>query len=331
MTPNDLFEIVTLTDAVNKLPPTETRLAALFSTQGIRTTALLIDVKNGRLTLIHDSPRGSNGVTVETASRKAISFRAAHLVQQAAVLPEDVQDIRAFGKEGVAAGLEGMAVVINDRLQELRGNLDITLEYHRVGALGGLVLDASGAELTNLYTAFGVTKQVLSMDLDVDGTNVLSKALEAKRLSESKLGGVLTQGFEAACSPEFFDALVGHKNVKAAYANWQAAQDRLGGDLRGGFLYGGIKWWEYNASVGGQRFIPEGVARFFPRANGVFKQYFAPADYNEAANSIGKEYYAVSEERPMGKGHTLEVQSNPITLCHYPEALIELTIEAPSP
>jgi hypothetical protein len=241
-------------------------------------------------------------------------------------LPEDVQNIRAFGKEGAEAGLEGAATVINDRLEELRRNIDATLEYHRAGALGGLVLDASGDVLTNLFDAFGVQKQTLAFALATESTNALSMALTAKRMAEKKLEGVLAQGFSAACSPEFFDALTGHKNVKAAYANWQAAQDRLGGDLRSGFVFGGIEFSEDNSSVGGRTFIPEGKARFYPRAPGIFKQYFAPADYMAAVNSIGKPYYAASESRKMDKGQTLEVQSNPITLCHYPEALVELSI-----
>ena len=34
------------------------------------------------------------------------------------------------------------------------------------------------------------------------------------------------------------------------------------------------------------------------------------------------------DEKPKGRGFDLEVQSNPLTLCTYPEALVELTFKA---
>ena len=52
--------------------------------------------------------------------------------------------------------------------------------------------------------------------------------------------------------------------------------------------------------------------------------YFAPANYNEAVNTVGQSYYAKSEPRKMGKGWDLEAQSNPLAVFHYPEALVEL-------
>ena len=45
-------------------------------------------------------------------------------------------------------------------------------------------------------------------------------------------------------------------------------------------------------------------------------------------NTIGLEYYARMDEKPKGRGFDLEVQSNPLTLCTYPEALVELTFKA---
>ncbi|MDR3351731.1 MAG: major capsid protein, partial [Zoogloeaceae bacterium] len=138
------------------------------------------------------------------------------------------------------------------------------------------------------------------------------------------LGGKPVTGFVALCSPQFLDALTDHSKVKAAYANYQLAQDRLAGDLRDGFTYAGVDFIEYDVEVDGKKYIPDGKARFFPKAD-IFRQYFVPADYNDAVNTLGKEFYAISEERDKGKGWDLEVQSNPITICHFPEALVELS------
>jgi hypothetical protein len=244
-------------------------------------------------------------------------------VEQDSILPEDVQDIRAFGKEGMEAGLEAQSAVIADRLSELKANIAVTLEYHRVGAVAGKVLDASGAVLIDLFAEYGVTQNTVPIALSAAATDVRGAIVGAKRISHKALGGKPVSGDIALCSPEFLDALTDHSKVKAAYANWQAAQDRLAGDLREGFVFANTLFIEYDVEVDGKKFIPAGKAQFFPKAD-IFRQYFVPADYNSAVNTLGKEFYAVSEERDKGKGWDLEVQSNPITLCHFPEALVEL-------
>ncbi len=101
-------------------------------------------------------------------------------------------------------------------------------------------------------------------------------------------------------------------------------QDKLTADLRKGFTYGGIEFIEYDVTLDGLRFIPENVAQIFPVASGIFKMYNAPANYNEAVNTVGKPYYAKTAERKFNKGWEMEAQSNPLALCLIPEALFEL-------
>jgi hypothetical protein len=45
----------------------------------------------------------------------------------------------------------------------------------------------------------------------------------------------------------------------------------------------------------------------------------------ETVNTIGLPYYAKQEELRMGKGIDLESQSNPISICTRPRAVIKLT------
>ena len=131
-------------------------------------------------------------------------------------------------------------------------------------------------------------------------------------------------GWRAYCAEDYLDALVRHPNVEKAYAAYQEASDRLGGDVRKGFIYGGVEHIECNAAVGDKRFIPQGKARLVPVVRGLFKLYNAPANYNETSNTLGKPFYAKSEPRKMGKGWDLEAQTNPLALCLAPGALVEL-------
>ncbi|MOA37507.1 hypothetical protein D3C78_1591040 [compost metagenome] len=94
--------------------------------------------------------------------------------------------------------------------------------------------------------------------------------------------------------------------------------------MRSGFTFGGITFIEYDVTVGNRRFVPADMAKVFPLAQGVYKLYNAPANYNEAVNTVGKPFYAKAEPRRMGKGWDVEVQANPLALNMFPEALVEL-------
>ena len=325
----DLFSVTTLSEAITKLPVAPGALGAmgLFTEKGIRTTAVSIEVRNGRLFLVPNQSRNDNPQPAGGGQRGVVTLSTCHLPVSGGVLPEEIQDVRAFGSEATEAGLQAQAGVINDKLQAMKASLEATREWQRVGAIRGQVMDADGTTvLTNLYQAFDVTKKTVNVALAAEATDVRKACLDVKRYAEKKLSGVMVRGYRAFCGADWFDALTAHPKVQAAYAHWQAAQDRLAGDMRSGFTFGGIEFVEYNVEVSGKPFIPANVAQVFPVAQGVFVTYNAPANYNEAVNTVGQAYYAKAEERRMGKGWDLEAQSNPLTLCLYPEALVEMKV-----
>lgn len=324
---DDLFKVTTLTDSINKLPAVPGLVGGmgLFAEKGIRTTTVFIEQRQGRLILVPNQGRNDDSQQLGKGQRQGASLSCCHLPLTTQVEPGDIQDVRAFGGEATDGGLESQATVINDKLGELKNSIEATREFHRVGALRGKVLDADGATvLHDLYNTFGVVKKSSNVALSNAATDVRKGCLDAKRHAEKKLGGVLVKGFRALCGSDWFDAFTGHANVKEAFAHYQAAQDRLGGDMRSGFTFGGIEFIEYAVEVSSKAFIPSDIAQVFPVAQGVFVTYNAPANYNEAVNTIGQPYYAKAEPRKMGKGWDIEGQSNPLTLCLYPEALVEL-------
>lgn len=325
----DLFQAVPLTESITNLPvpPGLVGSLGLFVDKGVRTTAIAIEIRDEKLALVPAGSRRADPPQKGSQARRVVTLDAVHLAVADSVLPEDVQDVRAFGQEATESGLESQAQVIADKLSALKTDLETTREYHRFGAIQGKVLDADGVTvLYDLFDKFGVTQQTVDFAFSVDSTNVRKASLDIKRHIEKKTAGLVVSGIIALASPEFFDALTDHKNVKAAYANWQAAQDRLGGDMRKGFEFGGITYIDCPDEVNGVPFIPAGKARAFPVARGAYVTFNAPANYNEAANTVGQPFYAKAEPRHLGKGWDLEAQSNPLTLCLVPAALVELTM-----
>ena len=321
----DMFRIANLTAGINKLPAIPGKVGAmgLFEEKGVTSTSVLIDEREGRLVLVPNTSRNDDPSPVKAATRKRRSFETLHLPLSRPILPSQLQGIAAFGEEGSAAPV---ATVINDNLQELKNSIEATREFQRVGALRGKLLDDKGDVLFDLYKEFEVTQKKITVALGNKDTNVRKACLDAKRFSESKLCGVMVTGFRALCGPDWFDALVDHEKVKAAFANYQEAQDRLGGDVRSGFTFGGIEFIEYDVTVSGQRFIPLDIAQVFPVARGVFRMFNAPANYIETVNTLGQPFYSKAEPRKMGKGWDVEAQSNPLAMCLFPEALVEMKI-----
>ena len=70
--------------------------------------------------------------------------------------PEDLQDVRAFGSTEPIS----VAEVYNDKMQQLKDNLTATMEFHRLGAIKGVVLDANGTTvLHDIFNTFGAHKE----------------------------------------------------------------------------------------------------------------------------------------------------------------------------
>lgn len=328
----DTFSVAEMTAAVNKLPLTVTPVSGMFESRGIRTTHLSFDLRQGRIVLIADQPRGSQPdyVTGQTEKRSVKVLTTAHLAQADTLSPEDIQDVREFGGENLMTAERA----VNDKLLSLKRNLDMTLEFHRLGAVKGLVLDADGSTvLHDIYKTFEVRQTKLDLKFPAtwqDNENpVLTGIMGAKRRIEAAMGGSPFNGIGAILGSSAYDMLTSHRLVREAYNLWAANQANFGNDdyRRRGFMYGGIRWIEASSVVGGRKLVDDDKAHLFPTGPGIWKMFYAPADWMETANTLGRDYYARMDAKDRGRGYDVEVQSNPLTLCMYPEALIELTFK----
>lgn len=327
---NPAFSMASLTAAINLIPNRYGRIGQLgiFQPKPVTQRQVVIEEYAGRLNLLPTRPVGSPGTVGERGTRKARSFVIPHIPYDDVVLPEEVHGIRAFGSE---TETETVASVIARHLEAMRNKHAVTLEYLRMGALKGEILDADGSTIVNLFQEFGITPKTVSFALVNTNTNVKSKCMEVVRHIEDNLMGEVYTGIHALCSPEFFDALTSHQKVEEAYKYYTQGAG-LVQDVRRGFTYGGITFEEYrgqatDASGTVRRFIAAGEAHAFPIGTmDTFATYFAPADFNETVNTLGQELYAKIEPRKFDRGADLHTQSNPLPMCHRPGVLVKLTV-----
>lgn len=321
------FNMTALTASINLLPNTYGRTESIFNSKSVRFRHIAIEERNGILSLLPTAIPGAPGTVGKRDKRKVRTFTIPHIPHDDVVLPEEVQGIRAFGTENE---LQAIANVITDHLQSMRNKHAITLEHLRVGALKGIILDADGTELVNLYSEFEITPKIVSFGLNTASTDVKRKCIEVVRHIEDNLRGEFMTSIRALVSPEFFDALTSHSKVKEAYERWQEGA-ALRNDMRSGFTFSGITFEEYRGQATDpsgnlRRFIDQDTGHCFPVGTAeTFSTYFAPADFNETVNTLGQQLYAKQEPRRFDRGTDLHTQSNPMPMCHRPGVLVKLT------
>ncbi|MCE5335076.1 MAG: major capsid protein [Desulfobacteraceae bacterium] len=327
---NDAFNMVSLTQSINILPNMYGRCEQLnlFPIKGVSSRQIVVEEQNGFLNILPTRPVGSPGTIGSSPKRKVRTFTVPHIPHDDSILPEDYANVRAFGTENQIQTLVG---IVNDRLQRMKNKHDITKEYLRMGALKGVILDSDGVTVIyNLFNEFQIKQKSIDFVLGTSTTDVRGKCMELLRHIELSLMGEVMSGVRCLVSPEFFDKLTSHANVKAAYQNYYAAQNMLGGDLRKGFQFGGITWEEYlgrASDIDGNvhKFVPAGEGISFPEGTmDTFRTVCAPADFLDTVGTIGQPYYAKMKVRDFERGVDLHTQSNILPMCARPSLLVRV-------
>jgi hypothetical protein len=303
--------------------PSRLATLGLFEEEGITTTVVQIERDGDTLALVPTGQRGSSGTVVVGSKRSMIPFNTVHLPQRATIGADEIQNLRAFGSE---TDLEAIQTVINKRLAKMRRQLDATHEFHRIGAVKGLILDADGkSPVANLLKQFGIEQTVISFELGKADTEIRIKCADLLDMIEDALGNTPFSGVRVLCGRTFWNRLIVLKAVKETYLN-TAMASALRGDARDTFEFGGCTFERYRGRVGDIGYVADGEAWAVPEGvSELFITRFAPADYMETVNTNGLPYYAKQELMDFGKGVELEAQSNPIHLCTRPKAVIKLT------
>lgn len=330
----DAFGVIELTDAINKIPFVPGRAGTLipWNERGVATTSIMLEEQDGVLTLVNPTARGGPGSTVGKRSRTARVLAVPHYERDDAVYADEVQGVREFGQEQTVRTVQG---VLNDRMAVHTQDMDVTLEYQRVGAIKGVILNGDGSTLYNLFTEFGVSQDA-EIDFDLDNATPARGALrklcaQTVRQMMGNLDGTAISGVHAVCGDAFFDDLLAHSEVVNSYLNTPMAAVLRDGyvdpssnqKIYGAFEFGGIVWENYRGSVGGTAFVNTDKAHLFPVGPSIWRTVYAPADYVETVNTIGRPRYAKQFPMQNDKGISLEMQMNALSYNTRPKSLLK--------
>lgn len=321
---NDAFSEASLTAAVNEMPYVPGRIGSmgLFAEAGITTTTVAIENIRGTLQLVPTTPRGGPGVQQTPDKRQMRNLSTVHIHPVDRVNADEVQGVREFGQQ---SRLQTVQSVVNGRFQKMLRNIDATIEHLYLGAIKGQLLDADDNKVIyNLFTEFGVSALAdVDFVLGTSTTNIKSLCNSVVRGIADRLGAAPSGGVYALCGDTFFDKISTHAAVKDAYLRFQeSAFLRAGGMAYDRFPFGGIMFENYRGSVNGTPFIAADECRFFPvGVDGLFQNWYAPANYMESVNTLGLPRYAKLIPDLDDKGAALQAQSNPLPICTIPAVL----------
>lgn len=326
----DGFSIESLTAAINKEPyrPGQVSARGLFSEEGVATTRVSIEERNGKLGLVEPSARGGDGETTGDDDRKLIPFDIQHYQRDDSVLADEVQGVRAFGSTDQ---LETVQSRVENKAKRHAQDLTMTLEHQRVGAIKGIITSKSGATLHDLYNRFGLAvPDAVSLELDIDATNVAALFQDVIYAIEDALDQPY-DGIHVFTGRSFHKSLWTHKSVRDTFL-YNSGAAVLRNDVPDTFQFAGATWERYKTGAKattdlGAPYIAANEARVVVKGvPDLFITRFAPADYEETVNTIGLPFYAKQYAKPNGKGRNLEVQMNAISLCTQPGVLRKLTL-----
>lgn len=348
---NDAFSLQTLTTVINErdyIPGRVGELAFSGVAQGVATTSVDMESIGGAISLVPTTPRGAPAPQDRRERATLRSLRIPQIKIEETIGVHSVQNVREFG---TTSTLRGMRSIIDQQMERKGLRFDLTLEHHRLGAVKGLILDADGSELTNLYDAFGVEEPDAIDFSDVFTLGATEETLETVRGRVHEVTRYMRRNIKAnwpgsamiwaLAGDNFFDRLVDSSTVKGVWDGWAAAERRLGGSYAFGvYEFAGVMWENYQGTDDGGGVNPDQVndgagtvgihpneARFFPvGVPGLYEEFYAPADFEETVNTVGLPRYAkVARDQEFQRWVKLHMQMNPLPICTRPRVLVRGT------
>jgi len=238
------YTLADMTRAINILPNLYSRLnqMGLFRFEGITQRSVILEQREGVLSLLPSAPLGSPATVGSRENRSMRSFAVPWIPYDDVILPGDIQGVPALGAGDTADPLVG---IMTRKLTLMRNKHAQTREYMEVNALRGIAKDGAGVTLYNYFTEFGITQTSIDFLLGTTGTKVQQKVRSVIRDLETNLKGEAMTSVHALVSPEFFDKLIGHSATKTAYQYYSATGAQpLREDVRRNFPFAGILFEE---------------------------------------------------------------------------------------
>lgn len=305
---NDAFSVTSQIRSIEKKPYIPTGLDALvgFEPVPVSTDTVYVELKQGQINLIRTTLRGAPIEMGKPDSKNIRSFMLPRIAKGDQLMIHELANLRPFDGEGE---VETVAARVDKMQNQLIADVEYTFEYHRLGALNGIVYDADGtSEIFNFYTAFGISPPSV-IDLDLyngsptmgDLRTAVEELIVTPIEDAAQAGNAPNFAIRALCGHTFFNRLVNHPEIRQTYLNWSAAADLRNMPRYEVFPFAGVDWVRYRGT--NQVGITSNQAKIFPTGvPGMFQHIMGPCnEMEETINQMGRRYYPIIERDPSAK------------------------------
>jgi len=330
---NELFTKAVLSGFVNKQKfiPEYSAEWLDWNMEGVTLRQILIDYTEGGLALIPEAPIGSPGYTPDDDIRTAISVVVPHFPMKKTLLAVEFEGVRAEGTDL----LETVADKRNKVLMTLNRYNRAIWEVARMGAISGLVIGHNGQVRHNWFNTFKdsngqpLQQTVKTIDFTAANTNLRSQLIDARDMSEDKLGDLSATGYVAICGKNRFKSITDHPSFEKMFERYNDGQylrDNLG--ISGFQVASDITVVKYGRSkIGGISVIGDDDMFLCPRAEGMYQMRFAPGTGMSDLGSTGLPEYVSSKQLDHDEGLELKGQTNPVAWVERLEAIVKIEQE----
>ncbi|MGH0004074.1 major capsid protein [Pseudovibrio ascidiaceicola] len=337
---DDAFSMASLSGVIEKTPyaPGTLGQKVHFEEKSVRTPEVLIDQVEGQLKVIQTSERGSPPKSRRTRNRRNAKYlETTTLSEGDRINAREVEAVRATGQE---SEFEQLVEMVMDRSADLRKDMEVTRELHKLGAIHGKLLDADGSVIYDYFDEFKVqAPELINLKLNDSDTQVINFCDDLSRKMQRASKGAWTPGSRilAICGDNAFDAIKVHPSCKETYLA-QAGSFLRQGKAFGSFDFGDFEFWNYRGS---DTFASDttldretkknleliGIPRdeiLFVAVNtpGIFEELLAPHASFEFVNTKGKrEYINLIYDKDRDMWVDVEMYSYPLYLNKRPDML----------
>lgn len=330
---DDAFTVTSMLEPVNKMPYQPSFLAQFFDPDPVITDTVAVGLVNNTLRLIPTTLRGAPIEAAEPDAKNIRPFVIPRLAKGDKLRAHEIANRVPMPGQ---TDLQVVQPIVARKQQKLVQDTEYTFEHMRLGAIQGKLVDADGTTvLTNYWTEWGIAEPT-PIDLNLDAASPVMGALgtqirdQVVRPLIRAASGAPTTRLIGLAGDDFYDALIGHAEVRQTYLNWQAASDLRTQSPFETFRYGGVDWINYRGSDDASTItIPSDQATIFPTGvPGMFRHVMGP--FSEVLDMVGQEgrrfFPLIVRDNDRNMWVQPEIYSYPLMLNTRPDLILRVEL-----
>lgn len=337
----DAYSTTELTESIINVPNVSGFIKSmnLFNDNFTDQLSITFDKKDDSISVLQDINRNGGDPTREGDYEASIhSFPLAyfHHIDQVTE-----GDFRGKRKIGTANDKETLDNIVAQKLVSMKAKVDLTHEFMQFKAINGISSTPSGKVLADMFTEFNITRPVVDFDFaNITDVGVKIRETQSKTQQGLLSGGVFSGNMVALVNPTFFNKLVQHPSVTAAYynstSNVQYQNSMFDFRQWGGiatFTHQGITFVSYDYKFPFKQAdgttvltqaIPDDEGFIIPMVTGgsLFEAWYGPS--RKIGSMGGEVMFVDSYADPRGYFMDLGVETSPLFYCKRPGALTRI-------